>query len=91
MSELPYYKQYLKDVFIERKYTRSKKKEYSLRDFARSLDIDPSVMSRVLSNQRGIRFKTADKIVTSLRLKGIVREKFLSSVFKENIGSWRRL
>lgn len=46
---------------------------YSLRAFARDLELSPSRLSEVLSGTQGLSEKSADKIATSLKLKPVER------------------
>lgn len=56
---------------------------YSLRSFARSLEIDVSTLSRVLSRKKHLSFKAALRFASRLRLNATENEEFLNSVAEE--------
>lgn len=67
---------------LQREFDKKKEKNprYSLRIFARHLDIDHSTLSQIFSRKRGISEKLAQKIVDNLTLTHHEKQKFLTSV-----------
>lgn len=67
---------------LQREFEKKKEKNprYSLRVFARHLDIDHSTLSQIFSRKRGISEKLATKIVGNLTLTHHEKQKFLTSV-----------
>lgn len=67
---------------LQREFDKKKDKNprYSLRIFARHLDIDHSTLSQIFSRKRGISEKLAQKIVGNLTLTHHEKQKFLTSV-----------
>lgn len=55
---------------------------YSLRSFARDLDIHSSTLSQVINNKRNLPFKKAQSVVDALDLNPIERTMFLNSFYK---------
>lgn len=66
---------YLKKEFQERKRID---KKFSLRSFARFLDLSPSMLSQVMSGARSLSPKTAVKIAKRCGFPDEVKERFLS-------------
>ncbi len=54
---------------------------YSLRSFARSLEMDPGNLSKVMAEKRGLPIVTAQKLADRLQLDSQQRHVFLSSVW----------
>ncbi len=54
---------------------------YSLRSFAKSLEIDPSNLSRVMAQKRTLALSTAEGLADRLKLAPKERKAFLSSVW----------
>lgn len=74
-----------KEVYLQilqREFDKKKEKNprYSLRIFARHLDIDHSTLSQIFSRKRGISEKLAQKIISNLTLTHHEKQKFLTSV-----------
>lgn len=67
---------------LQREFNKKKEKNprYSLRIFARHLDIDHSTLSQIFSKKRGISENLAKKIVGNLTLTHHEKQKFLTSV-----------
>lgn len=67
---------------LQREFNKKKEKNprYSLRIFARHLDIDHSTLSQIFSKKRGISENLAKKIVSNLTLTHHEKQKFLTSV-----------
>lgn len=72
-----YYRILLQKKFLARK---EKNHKYSLRAFARDLNIKPPQLSQILSGKKGLSKKTSLEIVQSLNLKDSEKELFLHSV-----------
>lgn len=67
---------YLQQILVDRKKTRS---NYSLRSFAQSLGMDPSLLSKILSGKRSVSSKLYRKLTEKLSLspsqvRGFARE-----------------
>lgn len=80
MSHKPEYIYYLQEEF-DRRIDRNSK--YSLRSFARFLDIDPGALSKILSYKKIISPQMGLKIAPKLDLDYEQRQNFLTSVAKE--------
>lgn len=67
---------------LQREFEKKKEKNprYSLRIFARHLEIDHSTLSQIFSRKRGISEKLARKIVENMSLTHHEKQKFLTSV-----------
>lgn len=65
-TELSYFKIWLQDEFTRRCRVNSR---YSLRAFARSLELDPSTVSQMLSGKRRVSKKMLDKIEQKVGMK----------------------
>jgi len=63
---------------LERRVARNPR--YSLRAFARALDLDPGLLSKVLSLHAALSVKAAARILTHLDFPPIERQHFLQSV-----------
>lgn len=55
---------------------------YSLRSFARDLDIHSSTLSQVINKKRNLPFKKAQSVVNALNLDPVERTMFLNSFYK---------
>ena len=62
---------------------KSSNPNYSLRAFARDLDVSPSVISRALHAEREISASTARRLVVALKLSEAEAELFFNSVSEE--------
>lgn len=67
---------------LQREFEKKKEKNprYSLRVFARHLDIDHSTLSQIFSRKRGLSENLAKKIASNLTLTHHEKQKFLTSV-----------
>lgn len=67
---------------LQREFDKKKEKNlrYSLRVFARHLDIDHSTLSQIFSRKRGLSDKLAHKIASHMTLTHHDKQKFLTSV-----------
>lgn len=67
---------------LQREFDKKKEKNprYSLRVFARHLDIDHSTLSQIFSKKRGISENLAKKMVGNMTLTHHEKQKFLTSV-----------
>ena len=63
----------------------NKNPAYSLRAFAKSLDLDSSTLSSLLSGKRKLGFKTAHKILDKLDLSSIERKELLFGSIQPSI------
>lgn len=75
-ASTPYYILCLKEVFSERK---KRNPAYSLRAFAKQLDISASTLSQILSEHTVPSTELADKIVAKLALSSRKRQLFMAS------------
>lgn len=84
------YVEILKNEFIKR---RSKNVFYSLRNFAKDIDLDPMHLSNILHNKRGLSRAKAEDIAPKLQIGYAERRKFIllvtavssRSKFKKNL------
>jgi len=69
---------------LNKEYLKKNKKNelYSIRAFAKSLDIDSGALSQILSGKRIVSYKTAMKICQHLQLGQLERRRFLYSLAK---------
>lgn len=74
------YIQIIKDEFEERK---SKNPSYSLRAFAKNLNIDPSSLSSILSNKRALPLSKADGFIVKLKLNEDKSQIFMRSLLSQ--------
>ncbi|MES2964286.1 MAG: TIGR02147 family protein [Bdellovibrionota bacterium] len=63
---------------------KQRNKSYSLRAFARDLDLSPSRLSEVLKGEQGLSEKSADTIAVKLKLKPRVREFWKDLILAES-------
>ncbi len=70
------YREYLRNVYHERK---KKNHLYSLRSFARTLDISPATLSQVISGKRNLSLKMAKQIANKLGLTISETKEFLQT------------
>jgi transcriptional regulator with XRE-family HTH domain len=61
----------------ELKRRKRKNKSYSIRAFAKSLNIDPSVLAKILIGKRKLSFSTAKRIINSLNVDESVKNILL--------------
>lgn len=66
--------EHLQKTFAERS---RKNPQYSLRSFARSLDIDSSTLSAILRGKRPLTAKTANRLIDALEIKDLEKSKDL--------------
>src|SRR4051812_45125479 len=76
-----FYRQYLRNELESR---IAKNQRYSLRAFSKSLGVDVSILSRVLSAQMSMPFKTMEKVLGRLELSSDKQRKFRQSVLQEH-------
>ena len=74
------YKSYHDILFQELDRRKSLNNSYSLRAFARDLDISASGLSQILSRKQGVSIKVADKIVGKLTCSENEKKWFCESV-----------
>ena len=84
-------KQALKD-WINHAYEQrtSKNPHYSLRAFARDLDLDSSQLSAILKNKKGLSLERAEKIALKLGLSENETERFLLTVQENHARSFKK-
>ncbi|MEQ1877308.1 MAG: DUF4423 domain-containing protein [Bdellovibrionia bacterium] len=58
---------------------------YSIRAFARSLNIHPSTLAAILSQKRPLTPKTAERLLSSLGMDPIERQKMISSLLIDGV------
>lgn len=80
MTTLPYHVQVIKSELDRR---RSLKAGYSLRNFAKDLNLHPSLLSRVLSGKQALSPKSAEYCANRLSLAKPEKRIFLRSVIDE--------
>lgn len=80
MTDMPYHVQVIKSELEKR---RSRKSDYSLRTFAKDLNLHPSLLSRVLSGKQCLSPKSAEFCATKLELAKPEKRIFLRSVVDE--------
>ncbi len=68
---------------------KQRNKSYSLRAFARDLELSPSRLSEVLKGEQGLSEKSADTIAERLKLKPRVREFWKDLILAESSRSGR--
>jgi plasmid maintenance system antidote protein VapI len=56
---------------------------YSLRAFAKWIEIDPSLLSKILARKQALSIKKADHITKKLHLDSELRQRFMLSVAEE--------
>jgi uncharacterized protein (TIGR02147 family) len=78
MSNTDIYRHYLNSEFARRCGTNS---SYSLRAYAKALEIDAGTLSRILNNKQVLSYKMAQKIVEKLDLSPHQQKEFFSSIF----------
>ncbi len=75
-----FYRTYLKDELVRRTESNPR---YSLRAFAKALQIDPTGLSKILSAKKPLSLKTAQKVMSRLPMNTDTRTVFLNSVVQE--------
>lgn len=80
--ESSFHQQFLREELARRCQANP---HYSLRSFARALDLDAGTLSRVMAQKRPISIKHARRVMDSLALTGSVRSQFLESVSQEHL------
>ncbi len=75
-----FYRKYLKNELVRRIGINPR---YSLRAFAKALQIDPSGLSKILANKRNLTFKAAEKLVLRLPIYQDAKNMFLISIIQE--------
>jgi uncharacterized protein (TIGR02147 family) len=73
----PYFQSCLREEFAKR---TDKNPRYSLRAFARALNLVPSALSEILNGKRFPSYKMAEKILGVIELEPEHRERFISSL-----------
>ena len=76
-AQSPFYKMYLREELARRCENNA---NYSMRSFAKALNIDPAVLSRTLSDKRALSYKVAHRVIDQLSLSPHERTIFLESV-----------
>lgn len=84
---LPYYRKALTEKLAER---IQKNPKYSLRAFAKTLQVDASILSKVLRGERFFSESLASEVIERLAMGGEERELFLSSLARARIGAGLR-
>lgn len=77
MTAYETYQDFLHDVFLER---RRKNERYSLRSFARSLNLSPAMMTGILQRRKGLSLKSAIQISEKLKLAELEAAYFCDMV-----------
>jgi plasmid maintenance system antidote protein VapI len=75
-----YYRQLLRAELSNRQKINAR---FSLRAFARFLQVDPGFLSRILNGQRKLSYEMACTIVQMLQLQENEKTAFLNSLLKE--------
>ncbi len=71
---------YIKRLNQELEKRVEKNRHYSLRAFARFLEVDPSLLSKIISAKEVPSLKRGDKFAVKLNLSSCERESFLLSI-----------
>lgn len=68
--------------FIQEKYNEraAKNSRYSLRAFAKDLNIEHSILSKILAKKRNLTFETANKILSGLSLQASIKNSLLLTI-----------
>ncbi|MNK06277.1 hypothetical protein D3C87_241710 [compost metagenome] len=68
--------------FIQREYDKrsAKNKRYSLRAFASSLDVEHSMLTKILANKRPLTFETANRILAAMNVELATKNSLLLSL-----------
>jgi uncharacterized protein (TIGR02147 family) len=82
------YRELLKDQLSKRCLKNS---SYSLRSFAKDLDMPASTLSHVLNGKRQLDYERANQMVSKLRLSKEQSHQFLSSVFEQQCPDYQML
>ncbi len=80
MSDVQLYRRYLKNELARRCKTNS---SYSLRAFAKALEVDPGTLSRILNGQQALSFKMAQKVAAKLDLDPKQETEFFRSLARQ--------
>lgn len=80
MEQTPYYVKRLKEELSLKQRVNP---QYSLRAFARDLDVHPGTMGQILKGLRPLPFKDASKVVAKLRLGPKDRTLFMESLLRK--------
>lgn len=80
------YRLILKEIFEERSFLNA---TYSLRAFARDLNVSPSTLSEILNRKKGLSLKLAMSVANKLKMPSWEKEYFCDLVSKENSKSSR--
>lgn len=84
----PYESQSAAEFLTQELSARKQRNEsYSLRAFARDLDMSPSRLSEILSGVHGVSEKTADKIAVALKMKPAARKFWKDLVVSQSARS----
>ena len=72
--------------FIQDYYNQKKKKnpKYSMRSFAHQLEIEPSMLAKILNKKRALTFETANKILDKMNIQTSLRNSLLLSFSDTN-------
>lgn len=79
MTDLPFYSLILIENFNKKKQENP---QYSLRGFARDLEVHPAVLSLVMKGKRSLPQRDADSVLAKLALTNEETSLFLSSLKK---------
>lgn len=79
---LPFYRKALNDKLVER---IRKNPKYSLRAFARAIEVDASILSKVLRGERYFSEELAIRVLDRIDLSYEEREWFLSSLARARV------
>ena len=74
---------YRKILWTEYEMRKSKNKRFSLRAFAKFLNIDPSYLIKVIKGKAALSLPTAKQITGKLNLDKQIRDEFIISVADE--------
>ena len=80
-NQLNYYNSKMKEILSLKQRDNP---HYSLRVFARDLDIHPGTLAKVISGERGLPVKNAEVVINKLKLTPKERTLFLESSFRRN-------
>jgi uncharacterized protein (TIGR02147 family) len=74
----PYYLHLLNACYSEKKQRNS---SYSIRSFAKQLDVNPGVLNQIMNGKRGLPFQLAEKFIEKLKLPETQQDLFMRSAF----------
>lgn len=81
MKKIPFYVKIIKEELIKRK---KKSSSYSMRAFARDLDINQATLSRVMNGQRSLPLRFVKTVADKITLSAQDRTLFFESIYRKS-------